>query len=164
MPVTMYDQAAYAWQGTAPLLGQSARAAKAANDIWFYLAVLVVASIVIVAVGLVLRKMLSGPVEAAQGEAVFSLSELRKMHREGMLTDEEFQAARSAALAESGLSAPSGGEPRPVTAPKPSSHVVEESQLGPELLDPQDPTPPGGDSDNPRDNPPGADSGSDPEK
>ena len=49
MPVTMYYQAAHAWQGTALLLGQSARAAKAANDIWFYLAVLVVASMVIVA-------------------------------------------------------------------------------------------------------------------
>jgi hypothetical protein len=168
MPVTMYDQTAHALLGVGPLLGQSARAAKATNDIWFYLAVLVVASVVIVAVGLVLRKMLAGPIEAAQGEAVFSLSDLRRMHREGMLTDEEYRAARSATLVESGLSPDSSGAPKPAAARRetgpPATEVVEESRLGPELLDPKGPPAPGSDSDNSGGDSPEANPGSEPEK
>ncbi len=80
------------------VLAQSARAKRASGDVLEYLAILLVAAIVIVAIGLIARKYLAGPIESTEGEAVFDLSELRRMHREGVLNDEEFQAARAAAL------------------------------------------------------------------
>ena len=84
--------------GLMPVLAQSARAARATNDIWMILAILVAAAVIIIVVALIVRKMLLGSDEASAGEAIFDLSELRRLHREGSLTDEEFQAARAAAL------------------------------------------------------------------
>jgi len=165
MPVTTYHQAAFAWQGFPFLLGQSVRAAKASADIWFYLLILVVASMIVVTLGLVLRKKLSVPIESARGETAFNLSDLRKLHRLGLLSDEEFQAAKAGALAESGVPPVSGTVPK--AAPKTGQNplgAVDESLLGPELLDRKGSPPPTGDSDNPDGDPPETRLGSDPEK
>ena len=80
------------------LLAQSARANQARSEIWFYLLMLVLASCVIVVFGLIARKLLTSPIESGDAAAVIDLAELRRMHREGKLSDEEFQAARAAAL------------------------------------------------------------------
>ncbi len=79
-------------------LGQASRASRAANEIWFYLLMLVALTVVVVVVGLVARKYLAGPIEPSGGETVFDLSDLRRLHREGHLSDEEYRAARAAVL------------------------------------------------------------------
>ncbi len=126
--------------GLWPLLAQTQRTARNQSDIWFYLSVLVVAAFVVITIGLVARKMLGGPIGAGEGESVFDLSELRRLHRAGQLTDEEFQVARAAALKEStgylGEAAPpADGAPRA----KSGSHDID---LGPELVDTPDPPQP----------------------
>lgn len=126
--------------GLWPLLAQTQRTAQNQSDIWFYLIVLVVGAFVVITIGLVARKMLGGPIETGEGGSVFDLSELRRLHREGQLTDEEFQVARAAALKEStgylGEDAPPTDEaPRA----KPGSHDID---LGPELVDTPDPPEP----------------------
>ncbi len=122
--------------GLPPVLAQSARAARATNDIWMILTILVVASILIVAVALIVRKMLLGSDEASAGEAIFDLSELRRLHREGSLTDEEFQAARAAALMDG--TGYLGGEQASASATPPSAKSSQDVELGPELLSEQD--------------------------
>ena len=130
-------------------LGQSARASRAQGDIWFYLVVLVAAAVVIAVLGLLARKYLSGPIEASEGEAVFDLSELRKLHRQGQLTDDEFEAAKAAVLMNGAdyLGHDSTGAPRPArTAPRPAGDP--DIELGPELLGPSIPPPTPGEPDN----------------
>ncbi len=131
-------------------LGQSARAARAQDDVWFYLIVLVIAAVVITVIGLVARKVLSEPIEASQGEAVFDLSELRKLHRQGQLTDDEFEAAKAAVLMNGSdyLGRDSTGAERsawPIPRPPGDPDI----ELGPELLGPSTPGPGHGESDNP---------------
>lgn len=132
-------------------LGQSARAARAQGDIWFYLAVLVAAAVVIAVIGLVARKYLSEPIEATEGEAVFDLSELRRLHRLGQLTDDEYEAAKAAVLINGAdyLGTDSTGAPRPARpAPRPTGDP--DIELGPELLGPTTPPLPPGEPDNGR--------------
>lgn len=121
-------------------LGQSARSVRAQNDVWFYLIVLVAAGVVIAVIGLVARKYLSGPIEATEGEAVFDLSELRRLHRMGQLTDDEFQAAKAAVLMNGAdyLAKDSTGAQRPARpATRPAGDP--DIMLGPELLGPSTP-------------------------
>ncbi|MEZ6193043.1 MAG: SHOCT domain-containing protein [Phycisphaerales bacterium] len=130
-------------------LGQSARTARAQGDIWFYLGVLVVAAVVIAVIGLIARKYLSEPIEASEGEAVFDLSELRKLHRHGQLTDDEFEAAKAAVLMNGAdyLSKDSTGAERP-TRPTPRPAGDADIELGPELLGPTTHPERGGEPDN----------------
>jgi hypothetical protein len=130
-------------------LGQSARATRAQGDIWFYLIVLVAAAVVIAVIGLVARKYLSEPIEASEGEAVFDLSELRKLHRQGQLTDDEFEAAKAAVLMNGAdyLGKDSTGAERPARpAPRPAGDT--DIELGPELLGPNTPPEQAGEPDN----------------
>ena len=61
--------------GTALTLAQSQRVAQAQRDIWFWLIVLAVASILVVAVSVVIGKLFMGPIEHAEGETVFDLQD-----------------------------------------------------------------------------------------
>ncbi len=120
-----------------PMLAQSARTARNQDDIWFYLIVLVIAAFAIAIIGLVARKMLASPIASGEGESIFDLSELRRLHREGRLTDEEFQTARATVLKDSAgyldeTDTTAAEAPR-VT---PGSHDID---LGPELMDASDP-------------------------
>ena len=130
-------------------LGQSARTVRAQNDVWFYLVVLVAAGVVIAVIGLIARKYLSGPIEASEGEAVFDLSELRRLHRQGQLTDDEFEAAKAAVLMNGAdyLGKDSTGAERP-TRPIPRPAGDPDIELGPELLGPSTPPPQTGEPDN----------------
>lgn len=134
------------------LLGQSARTARAQNDIWLYLIVLVVGALLIVVIGLIARKVFADPIEASEGETVFDLSELRRMHRAGQLTDEEYQAAKAAVLMDGAgfLSrAPAAGPERSAGPGGLRPADDPDVELGPELLGPS-PTPPhAGEADNP---------------
>jgi hypothetical protein len=133
------------------LLGQSARIARAQNDVWLYLIVLVVGALVIVVIGLIARKVFADPIESSEGEAVFDLSELRRLHRAGQLTDDEYEAAKAAVLMDGAsflAQAPAAAErPARPGGLRPADDPGVE--LGPELLGPS-PTPPNGDeADNP---------------
>lgn len=130
-------------------LGQASRASRAANEIWFYLLMLVALTVVVVVVGLVARKYLAGPIEPSGGETVFDLSDLRRLHREGHLSDQEYQAARAAVLIDGNSNL--GNEPQAQPTPparmpeQPSdSHLdtpdTPDTELGPELLDRPHPT------------------------
>lgn len=131
--------------GLSPALAQSARYAHVQNDVWFYLILLVAAAIVVTIIGLIARKILTGPIEAAEGETVFDLSELRRLHREGRLTDAEYQAARAATLKQgANLLTDHVPDPQaPASPPSPDTVGRPGVELGPELLD--RPKPPGSD-------------------
>ena len=147
MPVTMLQNMFCARQGFTPLLGQSTRVAKAQEDIWFYALLLAAAFLVCGVAAVLVRKWLTSPIESSQGQAVLDLSQLRRMHRDGMLTDQEYEAARSVALAETGV-APSPDKPSATPLNASPAAVVDESDLGPELLDRSNPPDPGPTSDN----------------
>ncbi len=109
-------------------LAQSSRTARAQGEIWFYLVLLVIAAAIVVMVGLAVRKALLDPIESSAEEAVLDLSELRRLHREGKLSDEEYLAAKQAILS-AGANVLHGDD--------------QEVDLGPELLDTPDiPAPP----------------------
>jgi hypothetical protein len=131
-----------AGQGLWLMLAQSARGVQARDDVVLYVIVLVVAVFVIMTIGLIARKILSGPIESSESEAMFDLSELRRQHREGRLTDEEFQIARAVALRDgSGLMA-AAAAPAPAEALLAAAADTDQ-ELGPELLDtPDTPDPP----------------------
>ncbi len=150
MMIAVLNHVLLAQQGLWLTLGQTPRATRLRNDVWFYLVVLVAASAAIVALGLVIRKYLAGPIESSDGEAMFDLSELRKLHRNGQLTDDEYLAARSAALIDSGSYIHDTG-PSPAAALTTPTQPVSSPgvELGPELLGPpQSPTDPPIESDN----------------
>lgn len=152
--------------GLPPLVGQLTRIEQATSKVNFYLIILTCTFLALAVVGLIARKIFNSPIESSDEEAVLSLSDLRRMHREGDLTDDEYQAARAAALAESGVYI--GGEgtddgatgqtvnqdPKKVTPdedhPDTDPAVDPGVELGPELLnDPDGPTGPGNKPDNP---------------
>ncbi len=144
-------------------LGQSARLERATSNLWFYLPALTVLVILIAAVGLVARKYLTGPIQSSGGDAVFDLSELRQLHHEGHLSDDEYLAARSAALSEGGSFLGDAGkqaDPQSDPSTRPRNRPPNRSgiHLGPELLDTPHATPePRAESDNLDDNPPAKD-------
>ncbi len=149
--IALLNHVLFAQQDLCLILGQHERATRVRNEVWFYLLVLVVAAFVIVAFGLVIRKHLDSPIESSDAEAVLDLSELRKLHRDGQLTDDEYLAARSAALIDSSTylgdaEIPPAADANPHAPPSKNAGV----ELGPELLDtPQIPPTPPTDSDNP---------------
>lgn len=135
-----------------PMLAQSTRTVRNQNDIWFFLIVLVVAAFVIAIIGLIARKMLGSPIESNEGEPVFDLLELRRLHRGGQLTDEEFQTARAAAIKDSTGYQDEAADTTATEAPRatPGSHDID---LGPELLDGSDPPDAPDESDKPHRDP-----------
>ncbi len=168
MPVAAVNLTVWVMHGLLLPLGLSARSERATNHVWFYLAMLMACAVVIVGLGLVARKYLAGPVESSKNRAKFDLSDLRRMHREGELSDDEYLAARAVALADSGvylddtaatanpsaIASNNPGVPGSTSKPPNRSGV----ELGPELMDdpqapPQPPAPPD-DSDNPDQAPP----------
>ncbi len=67
-------------------------------DILFWLAVIVVASVVTIVVGLAVRRKMIGTDHSGEPEA-FTISDLRRMHRQGHLTDEEFERGKAGLIA-----------------------------------------------------------------
>ncbi|MEM9294715.1 MAG: hypothetical protein AAGA57_02845 [Planctomycetota bacterium] len=94
-----------------------------------------------VAAAVVIRKLQKklGAEEEVGGAPAFTLGELRRLHREGQLTDQEFARAREAMVASMapGLAAPGGdsGPGTPGTALE--GGEAGETELGPELLGPE---------------------------
>jgi hypothetical protein len=136
MIVAVFNHVQSAPQGLLLTLGQSARATRATSDLWFYLSALTVCFVVIVAAGLIARRYLAGPIESSDGEAMFDLSELRRLHREGRLTDEEYLAARGAVLNDgNAYLGEAGSQTSPHAATPTGPPAGAGITLGPELLD-----------------------------
>jgi hypothetical protein len=98
------------------------------------------------------REMLKGEISQA-----FTLNDLRKLHRNGQLSDDEYERAKEALLGVAGItSVKAEPSPRPInTLP-----AADKAELGDELLPPSDrPTQPYDPKDktqyNPRDDAPG---------
>lgn len=141
-----------AWPWWAGVLGQTARTAQARSDIWWNLGLLTAMAAMMVVIGLIARKLLADPIESSNARAVFSLSDLRRLHREGQLSDEEFQAAKAAVIA--GTSAQLKDDDAPQTPAKNRAPLTDDTALGPELLDPSAPPDRPAESDNPPGIPP----------
>lgn len=82
------------------LLAQSSRTAANVADILFYLGVIIAAAIVLVIVGVIVRKRYQDD-DAPAMPTAFTLADLREMHQQGQLTDAEFDRARKAMIARS---------------------------------------------------------------
>ena len=161
--------------GLSVWLGQITRIEQATSRINFYLIVMTCTFLALAVVGLIARKWFNSPTDAAQDESTFNLSDLRRMHRDGELTDDEYLVARAAALAESGVysdkeasdtstseSGVTQNEPSNPRNDKPTSDLPASQpgrpggpggpgvELGPELLDtPETPPEPNDKPDNP---------------
>ncbi len=115
-------------------------------DIMFWLGVLLIICIVGFVFVTWLKKRLDAEQVESSGSVMdsFGLSDLRRLHREGELTDEEFERARHKMLIAAGAIEPDvdddDGEPDPPAAPAPTDEAQPESAgevvdaLGPELL------------------------------
>ncbi len=143
--------------GQSIVLGQLSRIDQATSKVNFYLIILMCTFLTLAVVGLVARKIFNSPIESSDEDAALNLSDLRRMHREGDLTDDEYLAARAAALAESGVYVSGrgvrGGTPEShddqnpetishsVELPPISPGAVPGVELGPELMDSRDEPP-----------------------
>lgn len=76
--------------------------------VWTVLAIIVVISVAMIVVAYRLRRRYQQDVDNAGGD-VFSLGDLRRLHREGQLTDEEFERAKAQIIA-AYTSTPTGDE------------------------------------------------------
>lgn len=85
----------YAWL----TLGQTVPPG-ASRDILWWLGVLVLAAVVMALAGLLLRKVLLRPDETVEDQG-FTLADMRRLHEQGELSDEEFKAARALMIARS---------------------------------------------------------------
>ena len=86
----------------APLLAQATQKPKSSEwDIVVTLGWLVVGAAAIVVIGLVARKIVKGKREEPNMGINFSMSDLRRMHREGQLSDSEFERMKSTIIANS---------------------------------------------------------------
>lgn len=109
-----------------PLLAQSPdRVDQATQQVLWAVAMILVAIVVVVVVALVLRRLLLKPPDQTASRG-FTLAEMRRLHEQGELSDEEWEAARSALLAHTRAEANRGGEgghtgkgDTPATAPLP---------------------------------------------
>ncbi len=68
------------------------------KDIFLWLGVIVLAAIVLGVIALVLRRVLMG--EQAAPQIGFTLADLRRLHEDGELSDEEFAQAKGRMLAQ----------------------------------------------------------------
>ena len=87
----------------APLLAQATKPAPKSTtmDIMFWLMWLVVGAGALIVLGVIARKIIKGPPDERNTGIAFSISDLRRMHREGQLSDEEFERAKGAIIANS---------------------------------------------------------------
>ncbi len=69
------------------------------RDIYMLLLILIAFVTVASLVGLWLYRRMTRPLEDDQPEAGFTLSDLRRLHREGQMSDEEFERARGRLIA-----------------------------------------------------------------
>jgi len=106
------------WAGVSTL-AQTGRSLSAVGDILLYLGIIVGAAILLVVIGLVVRKKFQADDEPAIRTS-FTLSDLRQMHQQGQLTDEEFDRAKKALIARSraAYDADDGPEPEPTPPPE----------------------------------------------
>lgn len=81
-------------------LGQSAAARQSAVDILTALIVIVALGVAAAVIGFVIwRRFTRSEDEPATPTTAFTLADLRTLHRQGQLSDEEFERARSAIIA-----------------------------------------------------------------
>jgi len=106
-------------------LAQSSRTTSSVADILLYLGIIVAAAIVLVIVGVIVRKRFQDD-DAPAMPTAFTLSDLRQMHQQGQLTDEEFDRAKKAMLARS-RAAYQGDEPEPDDQPEPTDELNSEA-------------------------------------
>jgi len=94
-----------------PLLAQATKPARSSTqmDIMMTLVWIVLGAAALIVLGVVARKILKGPPDEPNTGITFSISDLRRMHREGQLSDEEFERAKAAIIANSSF-AMGGGE------------------------------------------------------
>lgn len=71
---------------------------KNVSEIYFYLVIIVVASALVIALAIFLKKRLTGEPRDT-GDGLFLMSDLRKLRDEGQISDEEFERARAAIIA-----------------------------------------------------------------
>lgn len=73
---------------------------QAPREIFVWLAIIVGAAILLGVIAMVLRKALMGQ-DPNAGSVGFTLSDLRRLHAEGELTDEQFEQAKARIIAQS---------------------------------------------------------------
>ncbi len=70
--------------------------AQIQREIFFYLGIIVGAAVVLVIVALVVRRFMLGRHDPGES---FTLSDMRRLHQQGQLSDEEYEAARKRLIA-----------------------------------------------------------------
>ena len=86
---------------TRPILAQTDAAAASSSILWWLGAILAV-TVVLLVLGLLLRRWLSpGPDLEQPGAPGFTLGDLRDMHAQGRLTDAEYENAKKGLIARS---------------------------------------------------------------
>ncbi len=70
------------------------------GEVMIWLGVLLVAAVLIGVIGYMLRKRLLGGDDGEETIQPFTLADLRRLHREGQLSDEEYERAKAAMIAQ----------------------------------------------------------------
>lgn len=82
------------------LLGQAGPGAqRSVQEIYWWLSAIVIAALALAIVGLIVRRLVMGPKED-KGNEGFMLADLRRLRREGNLSDEEYRSARTTMIAQ----------------------------------------------------------------
>ncbi len=83
-------------------LAQGSSVQQAQSDILWWLGVIVVAAVALALIALAIRKAVNRASQTPMGGGVgFTISDLRRMHEQGELTDEEFENAKKLITARS---------------------------------------------------------------
>lgn len=93
----MTQMLTHSWSGVALLAQDVQRAREDAMYIWMALAVIAALAFLLVIIAMLLRKRFLNQ-ELDRGEAGFTLADIRRMYRDGELTQEEFDQARAALI------------------------------------------------------------------
>ena len=94
------------------------QAGRHAQEIVLYLVLIVLGAAVIALVGFLMHRWMRRPDEPT---TTFGLAELRQMHREGKLTDEEFERAKAVMVASVKAAMHRETAPRPPSSQPPAS-------------------------------------------
>ncbi len=81
------------------LQGMTIGQAGASVQIMMWIGVILLAAVFLGVVGYILRRRLLSEDDDPAAAEPFTLSDLRRLHREGQLSDEEFERARAAIIA-----------------------------------------------------------------